>query len=93
MISPKICHCIHYENMSQYVTVSTTNAWDTKYATVSDTWARKDTVTSYFTKYTLCTVFLLMMLLSAALSAVFLGGHISKKTDILGASCDHLEHR
>ena len=23
----------------------------------------------------------------------FLGGHISKKTDVLGASCDHLEHR
>ena len=30
--------------------------WDTKYVTVSDTWARKDTVTSYFTKYTLWTV-------------------------------------
>ena len=31
------------------------NAWDTKYVTVSNTWARKDTVTSYLTKYTLCT--------------------------------------
>ena len=41
--------------MSKYVTVSTTNTWDTKYVTVSNTWARKDTVTSYFTKYTLCT--------------------------------------
>ena len=30
------------------------NTWDTKYVTVSNTWARKDTVTSYFTKYTLC---------------------------------------
>ena len=29
------------------------NAWDTKYVTVSNTWARKDTVTSYLTKYTL----------------------------------------
>ena len=55
MISPKICHCIHYRNMSKYVTVSTTNTWDTKYATVSNTWAIKDTVTSYFTKYTLCS--------------------------------------
>ena len=36
--------------MSKYVTVSTTNTWDTKYVT----WARKDTVTSYCTKYTLC---------------------------------------
>ena len=42
--------------MSQYVTVSTTNTWDTKYATVSYTWAIKGTVTSYFTKNTLCTV-------------------------------------
>ena len=42
--------------LPKYVTVSTTNTWDTKYATVSDTWARKDTVTSHFTKYTLCTV-------------------------------------
>ena len=41
--------------MSKYVTVSTTNTWDTKYVTVSKTWARKDTVTSYLTKYTLCT--------------------------------------
>ena len=41
--------------MSKYVTVSTTNTWDTKYVTVSNTWAIKDTVTSYFTKYTLCT--------------------------------------
>ena len=41
--------------MSQYVTVSTTNTWETKYVTVSNTWARKDTVTSYFSKYTLCT--------------------------------------
>ena len=41
--------------MSEYVTVSTTNTWDTKYVTVFNTWARKDTVTSYFTKYTLCT--------------------------------------
>ena len=56
MISPKICHCIHYRNMSKYVTVSTTNTWDTKYATVSNTWAIKDTVTSYFTKCTLCIV-------------------------------------
>ena len=32
------------------------NTWDTKYVTVSNTWARKDTVTSYFTKYTLCIV-------------------------------------
>ena len=54
MISPKICHCIHYRNMSKYVTVSTTNTWDTKYVTVSNTWARKDTVTSYCTKYPLC---------------------------------------
>ena len=56
MISPKICHCIHYRNMSKYVTVSTTNTWDTKYATVSNTWAIKDTVTSYFTNCTLCSV-------------------------------------
>ena len=42
--------------MSKYVTVSTTNTWDTKYATVSNTWAIKDTVISYFTKYTLCSV-------------------------------------
>ena len=41
--------------MSKYVTVSTTNTWETKYVTVSNTWARKDTVTSYFSKYTLCT--------------------------------------
>ena len=41
--------------MSKYVTVSTTNTWDTKYATVSNTWAIKDTVTSYFTKCTLCS--------------------------------------
>ena len=41
--------------MSKYVTVSTTNTWDTKYVTVSNTWAIKDTMTSYFTKYTLCT--------------------------------------
>ena len=40
--------------MSKYVTVSTTNTWDTKYVTVSNTWATKDTVTLYFTKYTLC---------------------------------------
>ena len=32
------------------------NTWDTKYVTVSNTWAIKDTVTSYFTKYTLCIV-------------------------------------
>ena len=32
------------------------NTWDTKYVTVSNTWAIKDTVTSYFTKYTLCSV-------------------------------------
>ena len=31
------------------------NTSDTKYVTVSNTWARKYTVTSYFTKYTLCT--------------------------------------
>ena len=31
------------------------NTWDTKYVTVSNIWARKDTVTSYLTKYTLCT--------------------------------------
>ena len=31
------------------------NTWDTKHVTVSNTWARKDTVTSYLTKYTLCT--------------------------------------
>ena len=55
MISPKICHCIHYRNMSKYVTVSTTNTWDTKYVTVSNTWAIKYTVTSYFTKYALCS--------------------------------------
>ena len=30
------------------------NTWDTKYVTVCNTWARKDTVTSYLTKYTLC---------------------------------------
>ena len=42
--------------MSKYVTVSTTNTWDIKYVTVSNTWAIKDTVTSYFTKYTLCSV-------------------------------------
>ena len=30
------------------------NTWDTKYVTVSNTWAIKDTVTSYLTKYTLC---------------------------------------
>ena len=54
MISPKICHCTHYRNMSKYVTVSTTNTWDIKYVTVSNTWARKDTVTSYCTKYPLC---------------------------------------
>ena len=41
--------------MSKYVTVSTTNTWDTKYATVSNTCAIKDTVTSYFTKCTLCS--------------------------------------
>ena len=58
MISPKICHCIHYRNMSKYVTVSTTNTWDTKYVTVSKTWAIKDTVTSYFTKCTLCSALL-----------------------------------
>ena len=55
MISPKICHSIHYQYMSKYVTVATSNTWDTKYVTVSNTWARKDTVTSYFTKYTLCS--------------------------------------
>ena len=32
------------------------NTWDTKYVTVSNTWAIKDTVTSYLTKYTLCSV-------------------------------------
>ena len=37
-----ICHCIHY-------------LIHIKYVTVSNTWARKDTVTSYLTKYTLCT--------------------------------------
>ena len=31
------------------------NTWDTKYVTVSNTWARKDTVTSNCTKYTLCS--------------------------------------
>ena len=31
------------------------NTWDTKYVTVSNTWAIKDTVTSYLTKYTLCS--------------------------------------
>ena len=31
-----------------------TNTWDTKYVTVSNTWARKDTVTSFCIKYTLC---------------------------------------
>ena len=31
------------------------HTWDTKYVTVSNTWTRKDTVTSYFTMYTLCT--------------------------------------
>ena len=41
--------------MSKYVTVSTTNTWDKKYATVSNTWAIKDTVTLYFTKCTLCS--------------------------------------
>ena len=30
------------------------DTWDTKYVTVSNTWAIKDTVTSYLTKYTLC---------------------------------------
>ena len=54
--SARKIHCIHYRNMSKYVTVSTTNTWDTKYVTVSNTWAIKDTVTSYLTKYTLCTV-------------------------------------
>ena len=29
------------------------NTWDTKYVTVSNTWAIKDTVKSYCTKYTL----------------------------------------
>ena len=42
--------------MSKYVTVSTTNTWDTKYATVSDTWAIKDTVTSYFTHCAVGTI-------------------------------------
>ena len=42
------------QNMPKYVTVST-NTWDTKYVTVSNTWAIKDTVTLYFTKYTLCS--------------------------------------
>ena len=32
------------------------NTWDTLFVTVSNTWARKDTVASYLTKYTLCTV-------------------------------------
>ena len=51
----------------KYVTASTTEIcqnmslyplllWDIKYVTVSNTWAIKDTVTSYFTKYTLCSV-------------------------------------
>ena len=31
------------------------NTWDTKYVTVSYTWAIKDTVTLYLTKYTLCS--------------------------------------
>ena len=56
MISPKICHCIHYkicQNMSLY---PLSNTLDTKYVTVSNTWAIKDTVTSYLTKYTLCSV-------------------------------------
>ena len=30
------------------------NTWDTKYVTVSNTWARKDPVTPYLTKYALC---------------------------------------
>ena len=37
------------------------NTWDTKYVTVSNTWARKDTVTSYLTKYTLCNVMVIIM--------------------------------
>ena len=32
--------------MSKYVTVSTTNTWDTRYVTVSNTWAIKDTLQS-----------------------------------------------
>ena len=55
MLSIKICHCIHYkicQNMSLYPLF---NTWDTKYVTVSNTWAIKYTVTSYFTKYALCS--------------------------------------
>ena len=56
MISPKICHCIRFkicQNLSLYPLSIT---WDTIYVTVSNTWAIKDTVTSYFTNYTLCIV-------------------------------------
>ena len=61
MISPKLCHCIHHQYMSKYVTVSTTNTWDTRYVTVFNTWAKKDTMTSYCTQYTLCTALISSM--------------------------------
>ena len=63
--------------MSKYVTVSTTNTWDTKYATVSNTWAIKDTVTSYFTIYTLCTG-----ALQVSLSETYLGPRKGAHQDI-----------
>ena len=48
MISPKICHCIH-PFFRNYAPVSTPYSYCIGYSVI------KDTVTSYFTKYTLCT--------------------------------------
>ena len=48
MISPKICHCIH-TFFRNYAPVSTPSSYCIGYSVI------KDTVTSYFTKSTLCT--------------------------------------
>ena len=48
MISPKICHCIH-PFFRNYGPVSTPSSYSIGYS------CKKDTVSSYFTKYTLCT--------------------------------------
>ena len=48
MISPKICHCIH-PFFRNYVPVPTPSSNCIRYSII------KDTVSSYFTKYTMCT--------------------------------------
>ena len=51
MISPKICHCIH-PFFRNYGPVSTPSSYCIGYIVI------KDTASSYFTKYTMCTVHL-----------------------------------